>query len=164
MVSLGAAAASMLGGCDIEGVTPNCSDAGECFTQPGNVDPGNTAGGTGGSNSGGTGGSTGGGGGNAGAAGSSATGGNGGSAGTAGNGGSAGSGGNAGSRAGAGGGAGSNDGGPNDAAGTDAPLDRRPEAGSGFDTGPSLDVGSLDIGFLLDMRADRLDGADGTVP
>jgi len=150
MVSLGAAGASMLGGCDIEGVTPNCSDAGECFTPPGSVNPGSTAGGAGGaggSNSGGTAGN----GGNAGTGGAGATGGNGGSAGMAG------SGGNAGSGAGAGGAAGSNDGSPNDAA-VDATADRRPEAGN------LLDTGLLDAGFLLDRRADTLDGADGTVP
>jgi hypothetical protein len=111
MVSLGAAAASMFGGCDIEGVTPNCSDAGECFTPPGNVNPGSTAGGAGGSNSGGTSGATAG---NAGSGGAGATAASGGSAGIAG------SSGNGGSGAGAGGGAGSNDGGPNDAAGADA--------------------------------------------
>ena len=153
MVSLGAAGASMLGACDIEGVTPNCSDAGECFTPPGSVNPGSTAGGTGGtggSNSGGTGGSTGGNGGNAGIGGAGTTGGNGGSAGMSGSGGNAGSG--------AGGAGGSNDGGPNDAAGTDATLDRRAE------TGNLLDTGLLDTGFFLDRRSDTLDGADGTVP
>jgi len=164
MVSLGAAGASMLGGCDIDGVTPNCSDAGECFTPPGTVNPDGTVGGTGGSNSGGTGGSTGGSGGSAGTAGSGATGGIGGSAGTAGSGGNPGTGGRAGSSAGAGGTAGSNDGGPNDAAAADATLDRRAEAGNLLDTGPSLDVGLLDAGFLLDRRADMLDGADGSVP
>ena len=39
--SLALASASLLVGCDIEGVTPNCSDAGECFTPPGSIDPGN---------------------------------------------------------------------------------------------------------------------------
>jgi hypothetical protein len=31
--------ASIIGACDIDGVTPICSDAGECFTQPGTTDP-----------------------------------------------------------------------------------------------------------------------------
>jgi hypothetical protein len=32
--------AALLGACEIEGVTPNCSDAGECFTPPGESNPG----------------------------------------------------------------------------------------------------------------------------
>jgi hypothetical protein len=72
--SLIVAGTFLLGACDIDGVTPNCSDAGECATPPGTSDPAGGTGNAGGTSSGGSGRST------AGAGG--ATGGNGGNAGT----------------------------------------------------------------------------------
>jgi hypothetical protein len=150
-VSLVVAGASMFSACDIDGVTPKCSDAGECLTPPGSVDPGGSggagSGGEAGSSTGGSGGATGGTGGSGGSAGSTAgAGGSGGStAGAAGN--------AAGGTAGSGGAAGSRDSGGADVNPSDATGDRRGD-GAGLDVGSVLDVASLDV------RPDAQDGAD----
>jgi hypothetical protein len=146
-VSLVVAGASTVGGCDIDGITPKCSDAGECFTAPGTF-------GAGGSGNGGEGGEAGAGG-TGGSAGGNTTGGNAGSGASGGNAGSAGSAGTAGSagRSGAAGSAGAGgtvDGGSGDANSNDVTPDRR------ADTGPD----TLPDAALADIRTDAESGAD----
>ena len=175
LASLIVAGASLLPACDIEGVTPKCSNAGECLTPPGTSEPttgaGGATGGTGGETggsagtpggtgatggaggaTGGSGGTGGGGGAGGGAAGSAGTGGSGGAAGKGGAGGSAGSAGDAGSTAGSGGSAGASDAGSIDAA-SDIGPNRR-------DTGAG-DNATLDIGLVLDVVTDAVDANVG---
>jgi len=166
IASLIVAGASVLPACDIEGVTPKCSDGGECLTPPGTSDPstggtgatgggGGTTGGTGGV--GGDGGASGGTGGTGGAGGTG-TGATGGTAGSAGSGGRGGAGGSAGSAAGAAGstggtaGSGTADAAPIDA-GSDSVADRRADT--------AADGLSLDTGVVLDVRTDATDANAG---